>query len=135
MSKLILSTLAGLALAAGTAATAAAKPCKDVDIHVFNDFEHDGAAIQIKVVDFDYWDDTEGKWREENFVGNTIYDPGDDFHLVDDRNLEYVGDESGVVIRVQFRYLTANNGWSEVLTAESLPHTCTDGEHFNVIVE
>ena len=29
------------------------------------------------------------------------------------RNLEYVGGESGVIIRVQYKYMTAENGWSE----------------------
>ncbi|HTE55470.1 MAG TPA: hypothetical protein VK698_31665 [Kofleriaceae bacterium] len=132
MRKLIMSIAAGLMMAGGLAGTAVADRCKDVDIHVYNDFEHDGAPFQVKVIDFDYWDDTEGKWREENWIGNTLYDPGDDFHLVDNRNLEYVGEEDDVVIRVQFKYLTTSNGWSETLDSESAPFHCDDGEHVNV---
>src|SRR5687768_5089463 len=112
MTKLLLSMLSGLTLVGGLAGDAFAARCRDVAIHVHNNFEHDGAIVQIKIVDFDYWDDGEGKWREENWVGNTIFDPGEDFHPFGDRNLEYVGGESDVVIRVQFKYLTQDNGWS-----------------------
>lgn len=86
-------------------------------------FTHDGEAIQIKVVDFDYWDDTEGKWREENWVGNEVIDPGD-LRTINTRNLEYVGGESGVVLRVQYKYMTATKGWSEKLNAQSSGFFC-----------
>ena len=62
---------------AGWSGIAAAKPCKDFDIKVQNNFEHDGTPVQIMVVDFDYWDDEKGKWREENFVRNLVIDSGD----------------------------------------------------------
>jgi hypothetical protein len=127
--------LTSLVVTTSFAGTAVADRCKNVDIHVYNDFVHDGDPLQIKVVDFDYWDDREGKWRGENWVGNTIYNPGDDWHLVNDRNLEYVGNEGGVVVRVQYKYLTNNNGWSETLNALSAPFFCNDGEHVNVHVK
>jgi hypothetical protein len=94
-----------------------------VAIKVKNDFTHDGEAIQIKAVDFDYWDDTEGKWREENWVGNEVIDPGD-LRTINTRNLEYVGGESGVVLRVQYKYMTATKGWSEKLNAQSSSFFC-----------
>jgi hypothetical protein len=103
---------------------ATAKSCKDVTIKVDNDFEHDGSAKDIKVVDFDYWDDTEGKWRGENYVGNLVIDFNNGPRTLTTRNLEYVGGESGVIIRVQFKYLTATNGWSETLNAQTAQFTC-----------
>lgn len=103
---------------------ATAKSCKDVTIKVDNDFEHDGSPVQIKVVDFDYWDDGEGKWREEDRVGDLVIDFNNGSRTLTTRNLEYVGGESGVIIRVQFKYMTATNGWSETLNAQTPTFTC-----------
>jgi hypothetical protein len=103
---------------------ASADLCRDVTIKVDNDFEHNNSPAQIQVVDFDYWDDTEGKWREENWVGNIVIDFNGGSRTIATRNLEYVGDESGVVIRVQYKYMTEKNGWSEQLTAQTTPFTC-----------
>ncbi|HWM84634.1 MAG TPA: hypothetical protein VNO33_02325 [Kofleriaceae bacterium] len=135
MTKFIMAAAAGLAITTGLAGAAEAKLCNRVGIHVYNDYEDDGVPIQIRIVDFDYWDDEQGRWREENWVGNTVFLPGEDKHPFSDRNLEYVGDESGVVIRIQFQYMTANNGWSETLNAESAEFTCNDDDHVNVHVD
>jgi hypothetical protein len=132
-TKLLMSLVVGAVVVSGTRVAFADK-CKNVDIHVTNLFIHDGTQRQVKVVDFDYWDDTEGKWREENFVDNFIldYNGSDD---IPDRNLEYVGGESGVQIRVQFKYMTTNNGWSEALDAYSNVFTCNNGEDVDVIID
>ena len=124
MTRQIVSAVV-LALAfAGWSGVASARLCKDVTIKVDNDFTHDGSPAQIQVVDFDYWDDTEGKWREENWVGNVVIDFTAGARTIATRNLEYVGGESGVIIRVQYKYMTEKNGWSEQLTAQSSPFTC-----------
>ncbi len=120
----MIATLTAAALVAG-ADRAAADTCRNVDIRVKNSFRQDGAPIQIKAVDFDYWDDTEGKWRDEAFVGNLVILPGATEWFATNRNLSFVGGEHDVQIRVQFRYFTANNGWSELLDAYSEPFTCT----------
>ena len=133
MRKLIMSAIAALGVAGGMSGTAMADRCKDVHIHVDNEFQEDGQFIQIKVVDMDYWDDDEGKWREESAVPNLVADPHENIHL-DERNLEYVGGQSGTVIRVQFRYMTESNGWSEILDAESSEFTCTDSKLVTVTV-
>jgi hypothetical protein len=119
---------------AGWSGIAAAKPCKDFDIKVQNNFTHDGIGQPIKVVDFDYWDDDKGKWREENWVGNLVIDFTRGATIAS-RNLEYVGDQSGVIIRVQFKYMTAKNGWSETLNAQSSSFICKDGLFKTVFVE
>ncbi len=113
---------------------ASARSCKDVTIKVDNDFTHDGSPVQIKVVDFDYWDDGEGKWREENYVANLVINFNGGPRTVTTRNLEYVGGESGVIIRVQFKYLTAENGWSETLDAQTSRFTCNGPITKTVIV-
>jgi hypothetical protein len=121
-------------LCTGWSGIAAADRCKDVTVKVQNNFEHDGEPIQIKVVDFDYYDNGEGKWREENWVGNTVIGPGDT-RTITTRNLEYVGDEGGVIIRVQFKYVTANNGWSETHHAQSGSFFCKkDGPNSKTVV-
>ena len=134
MKRQIISAVV-LALAfAGWSGVASARLCKDVAIRVDNDFTHDGSPAQIQVVDFDYWDDTEGKWREENWVGNVVIDFNGGARTIATRNLEYVGGESGVIIRVQYKYMTENNGWSEKLTAQSTPFTCLkDGPNSRLI--
>ena len=123
MNKKICCAVFASFLIATWSGTSSAARCKDVTVKVQNDFIHDGSALQIKVVDFDYWDDTEGKWREENWVGNEVIDPGD-LRTINTRNLEYVGGESGVVVRVQYKYMTAKNGWSEKLNAKSSSFFC-----------
>lgn len=108
----------------GWSGFALADRCKDVTIKVDNDFTHDGSTPPIRVVDFDYWDNTEGKWREENSVVNVVIDENEGAKSIATRNLEYVGGESGVVIRVQYQYMTEKNSWSERLNAQSSSFTC-----------
>lgn len=134
MMKLAMCAAAVMTLMTG-AKLAAADACKDVDIKVKNSFLQDEAAVPIKVIDFDYWDDTEGKWREESFVGNLIVNPGQTLMLAESRTLSFVGNENDVQVRVQFKYLTARNGWSETLDAYSEPFFCsTVGRHIGLPV-
>ena len=132
-SKIVSAVVVALAFTAWSG-IASAHLCKDVTIKVDNDFTHDGSPVSIQVVDFDYWDDEEGKWREENWVGNLVIGYNDGSRTIATRNLEYVGDESGVIIRVQFRYMTEKNGWSEQLNAQSSPFKCVrDGPNSKTI--
>ena len=132
MMKFAMCGLVAIAMAA-SAGVAAADTCRDVTIKVRNEFTQDTAPVQIKVIDFDYWDDTEGKWREESFVSNLIVNPGALATLAT-RNLSFVGGENDVQIRVQFKYLTATNGWSETLDAISDPFTCISNRTVTVEV-
>jgi hypothetical protein len=121
-------------LCTGWSGIAAADRCKDVTVKVQNKFEHDGDPIQIYVTDFDYYDDEKGKWREENWVGNIVVGPGDT-KTIATRNLEYVGDTGGVILRVQYKYMTAKNGWSEMHNAQSAPFFCKkDGPNSKTVV-
>jgi hypothetical protein len=134
MKRQIVSAVVVALAFAGWSGIASARLCKDVTIKVDNDFTHDGSPAQIQVVDFDYWDDGEGKWREENWVGNVVIDFNAGARTIATRNLEYVGGESGVILRVQYKYMTAKNGWSEKLTAQSSPFTCVrDGPNSRTI--
>lgn len=133
MMKFAMCALVAFSMAASVG-VAAADTCRDVDIKVRNEFTQNGSPIQIKVIDFDYWDNTEGKWRDEAFVGNVIINPGALVTLAADRNLSFVGNEGGVQIRVQYKYLTANNGWSETLDAVSDPFTCINNRIVTVEV-
>ena len=133
-SKTVYAVAVALVFAA-CSGIASAKLCKDVTIKVDNDFELNGSPVQIQVVDFDYWDNGEGKWREENWVGNVVIDYNAGARTVATRNLEYVGGESGVIIRVHYKYMTEKNGWSERLTAQSGPFTCSrDGPNSKTII-
>lgn len=131
MVKGFVSSVLALSCFIGLTGVAAADKCKDVDIEVHNEFDDDGVPLQIKIVDMDYWDDSEGKWREE-MTSNRIVNPGG--RTTYEKNLSFVGGESGVVIRIHFKYLTTNNGWSETLTAESDEFTCNDHDDVDVWV-
>lgn len=122
MNKKVFGALMSF-LIAGWSGAASADLCRDVAVMVQNLFTHDGEAVQIRVTDFDYWDDEDGRWREENWVGNQVIDPGD-VDTINTRNLEYVGNEDGVIVRVQYSYMTATHGWSEKLNAQSPPFYC-----------
>lgn len=125
MKKMMMSAVLAASVISGIG-VAAADTCKNVQIRVNNDFVQDESVIQIKMIDFDYWDNTEGKWREEAFLANPIILPGTSYSFK--RDLSFVGGESGVVIRVQFQYLTAHNGWSETLDATSEAFTCNSNQ-------
>lgn len=124
-SLLATATLVGLA---GTAA--ADSKCSNVGIEVRNQFTSPitNTQTRIKVVDFEYWDDEDDKWRDEVTDNKTI-NAGQAATWT--KNLEYVGGESGVKIKVHFRYEEPGNGlnggWSEVLTRTSSSFTCVDG--------
>jgi hypothetical protein len=123
MMKLAMLSAAMITLASGVQ-LAAADPCKNVDVRVRNSFLQGDAPVQIKVIDFDYLDDEAGKWREEAVIGNLIVNPGQLATFASGRRLAYVGDQT-VQLRVQFKYLTLNNGWSDTFDAYSEPFFCS----------
>jgi hypothetical protein len=126
--KLVYRIVAGVALVAGFAAPAAADDkCSSVNIQIANQY-HDpatGAKVDIRILDFSYWDKEDNKWRQEvtdnkriNFGQSAVWN----------KNLEYVGGETGVKIRVTFQYDQAGNGgWSSDRTKLSEAFKCVDG--------
>lgn len=123
MMKLAMCAAAVMTMMTG-AKLAAADPCKNITLTVKNSFVRNESPLQIKVIDFDYLDDDAGKWREETVIGNLIVNPGQISAFVTSRNLAYVGDQT-VQLRVQFKYLTENNGWSDTFDAYSEPFFCS----------
>jgi len=127
MKLVVYRFLAGVALVAGFAGQAAAdSKCSSVNVEVTNQY-HDpvtGAKVDIKVVDFQYWDAEDAKWRSEltdnkriNFGQSAVWN----------KNLEYVGGETGVKIKVFFQYDQAGGGWSTDHTQLSTAFKCVDG--------
>ena len=128
MKRVIYQFLAGVALVAGLAGQAAAEDakCSNVNIKITNEY-HDpvnGAKVDIKVVDFQYRDREDAKWRSEVTDNKTI---GFKQTAVWNKNLEYVGGETGVKIKVFFKYDQAGGGWSTDHTQESTEFKCVDG--------
>jgi len=135
MAKMV-NAVAGVLVFTGLCGIASAKNCKDVTVKVQNHFVHAGNELQIKVVDLDFWDNNDAKWREELGIPNTIVDYGDKAVKIATRDFEHVGGEKGVRVRVQFKYLSASSGnWSEVLNAESDTFTCQADGPNSVTVE
>lgn len=125
------ASLLAAATVLGLAGTAAAdSKCSDVGIEVENEFISPitNTQARIKVVDFEYWDDEDDKWREES-TDNKIINAGQSQTWT--KNLEYVGGEPGVKIKVFFRFEEPGNGlnggWSDVRTRVSSTFTCVDG--------
>jgi hypothetical protein len=127
--------VAGLLVFTGLCGIASAENCKDVTVKVTNNFVHGTNTPQIKVVDFDFWDNADAKWREEFGISNVVINNGKT-STVATRDLEHVGGEKGVRVRVQFKYLSApSGGWSEILNAESDTFTCkADGPNTVTVV-
>jgi hypothetical protein len=134
-TRMVVNGVATLLAFTGGCGIASATNCKDVTVKVQNKFVHAGNTPQIKVVDFDFWDNTEAKWREELGISNTIVNNGRT-KVVATRDLEHVGGEKGVRIRVQYKYLSGSSGnWSETLNAESGTFTCNaDGPNTVTVV-
>ena len=118
------NTATVLLVLTGLCGIASAENCKDVTVKVKNDFVHGTNKPQIKVVDFDYFDNADAKWRDEFGISNIVINNGKT-KTVATRDLEHVGGEKGVRVRVQFKYLSSpSGGWSDILNAESDTFTC-----------
>jgi hypothetical protein len=89
--RAIYQFLAGAALVVGFAGTAAAdSKCSSVSIEVKNEYRDPvtGAQVDIRIVDFEYWDDEDNKWRDE-WSDNKRINYGQT--ALWNKNLEYVG--------------------------------------------
>ena len=135
MKAMMINAVAGLLVFCGTCGIASAKNCKDVTVKVKNDFVHAGNKQPIKVVDFDYWDNVDAKWREEFGISNSIIDNGH-VGIAGDTRPGTCGRRKGRGCRVQYKYLSASSGdWSEILNAESGTFTCmADGPNAVTVV-
>jgi hypothetical protein len=127
MKQVIYRGLAAIALVVVFAGQASAdSKCSSVNIQVKNEY-HDpvtGAKVDIRVTDFSYWDAEDNKWRNES-TDNKRINFGQT--AVWNKNLEYVGGETGVKIKVSFKYDQAGGGWSTTHTQTSTAFKCTDG--------
>lgn len=118
--------LIALTTALLSGAALADSKCSDVNIQITNDYRDPvtNAQVDIKVVDFEYWDKEDNKWRGESTTNKRI-DPGQTG--IWNKALEYVGGESGVKLKVYFKYEQAGGGWSTEHSQQSGSFTCIDG--------
>ena len=107
--------------------------CSDVNIQVTNNYRDPvkNAKVDIKVVDFSYWDKEDNKWRNE-MTDNKRIDP--DQTGVWNKNLAYVGGESGVKIKAYYKYSQSGGGWSAKYSRLSSAFTCYDGVPVQITV-
>jgi hypothetical protein len=125
MSKSVISSALFLILSALATSTASADAnCEDVDIELTNRFVQNGDNKDVRVTDLQYFDAEDGKWRNE-VVANARIGFGDAHTYT--RDLERVGGEAGVRIKVFFQYNLGGTAWSDTLTATSPTFTCVDG--------
>lgn len=125
---------AGLALAIEFADTAAAdSKCSKLNILVTNEFRDPikNANVEIKVVDFKYWDKEDNKWRNESTDNKRILHGQTGSWK---KNLAYVGGETGVKIKVYYKYSQPGGGWSTDYTQLSNAFKCIDGDSVEIIV-
>ena len=95
-AKMVVNSVAALLAFTASCGIASAKNCKDVTVKVVNNFTHAGNKLQIKVVDMDFWDNNDAKWREEFGVKNIVVAPDGGSSKVGTRDFEHVGGEKGV---------------------------------------
>ena len=128
MKHVVYRVVAGVALVVGFAGPAAAdSKCSSVNIEVTNQY-HDpvtGAKVDIRVVDFQDRDAEDNKWRSEvtdnkriNFGQTAVWN----------KNLEYVGGETGVKIKVSFKDHQAGGGFSTDYTQLSSASNVSTGQ-------
>ncbi|PZD73983.1 hypothetical protein C1752_01874 [Acaryochloris thomasi RCC1774] len=101
------------------------KSCKDAYLKVQND-----TSQKIKVIDLDYWDEKDDKWRSEP-VPNEVIPSGQPWQEI--RNLEKVNKDD-TKIRVKYRTLTNKGKWSwKVSKKESGTLVkCTQGQQYTI---
>jgi hypothetical protein len=134
MNSVSYRILLGLALVAAFAGPAAAdSKCSSVDIQVTNDYRDPvtNAKVDIKVVDLQYWDKEDNKWRSE-LTDDKRINTGQT--AVWNKNLEYVGGETGVKIKIFFKYEQAGGGWSTDHSQLSDAFKCVDGTSVPITV-
>jgi hypothetical protein len=129
----ILATALFLLPCTGYAAAGDSK-CSQVNIQVKNQYKDPatGAKVDIKVTDFQYWDKEDNKWRGE-WTDNKTINYGQT--AVWTKNLEYVGGESGVKVKVFYKYDQAGGGWSANHTKVSSAFTCNDQTVVPITIE
>lgn len=133
MRTLVASALTALVFLAASAGVAAADSnCNDFNIVVVNQYVgSDGYGKDIKVIDLDYWDDEDGKWRGEA-TSNHVIDYGS-VHTWS-KNLEKVGGELGVKVRIYYQVYD-NGSWGDTKTKASTVFQCIDSGSIWITVE
>jgi hypothetical protein len=135
MYRTMIRLSSALAIVAGFAAVASAdSKCSSVNIQVVNNYRDPvkNAQVDIKVVDFEYFDLEDNKWREE-WTDNKRINFGQT--AVWTKNLEYVGGETGVKIKVYFQYDQSGGNWSATYTKTSAAFKCVDGKAVAITVD
>lgn len=133
MKKIITTTCLALALIAGSAGLAAAdSKCNDFNIVVVNEYiGSDGYEKEIRVFDLDYWDDEDGKWRNEATSNHDIAFSSSHTWT---KNLEYVGGEQGVKVRIYYQVYD-NGSWGATRTKTSSAFQCIDNDSIWITVD
>jgi hypothetical protein len=123
MNRIASSVVCALALAAAPGFARADSKCNDLDIVVVNDYVGaDGYGKEIKVVDLEYYDDEDNKWRGEWTDNRTInYGGADTWH----KTLSYVGGEQGVKVKIYYKVFD-NGSWGATRTETSAAFQCVD---------
>lgn len=131
MNRAIFSAACAFALTAGAGLAHADTKCSDVNIVVNNEYvDSTGEEHKIKVIDIDYWDDEDNKWRDEVTDNKTI-DPGNT--AVWNKGLEYVGGESGVQVRIYYQIY--DGSWGATRTKTSSAFRCNDHDSVEITVD
>jgi hypothetical protein len=135
MQVVLRRSLSVLALLVGFAGAAAADSnCSSVNIEVTNDYRDPvtNARVRIKVLDLQYWDQEDNKWRGEA-TDNKIILSGQAENWNTD--LSYVGGETGVKIKLFFKHDQAGGGWSTDHWSFSDAFRCVDGSTVPITVK
>ncbi|MDJ0870769.1 MAG: hypothetical protein QNJ87_03270 [Gammaproteobacteria bacterium] len=108
--------------------------CSNVNIQITNEYRDPvkKAKVDIKVVDFEYWDKEDDKWRDEATRNKRIH-PGQTETW--NKNLGKVGGQTGTKLKVHYRYRQAGSRWSAKHTKVSSPFKCVDGTAVAVVVK
>lgn len=132
MKKILPGLTVLFTLVASTGIAAADAKCENVKITITNQFSKNNDHKNIKIVDLDYWDAEDGKWREE-VTGNETVGYGDATSYT--KNLEYVGGETGVKVRIHFKYNEGGTDWSGTFTRTSAAFKCVDNKPVAVTIQ
>lgn len=109
--------------------------CKNIDITVENEFEVSGSTRRVKVLKFEFYSSSEGRWLTEDVSNQEINVGGS--RTWSNEDLQYAENDRITQVKIHYQYQEFDGDWSD---SEShidniADVTCRADQNFNLTLE